>query len=187
MQGSGQNTHKYVFRHSWLYMFDYLMAYNFKIWWVGAFMGMGGYWNEYGTKSCAILLVQSFCDPNFISDNSVLLAFWWACGNSSLIHVRRCSSYAECSIMCDMLLHDAHIPHLVKINGMFHERGYQYQTYIMVKHTFLFFSLAIVLEMFCYFKTLAWKCGKNLSQCGSGGGGGWWTAMNTNFHFVHQT
>ena len=26
----------------------YFMAYNFNIWWVGAYMGMGGYWKEYG-------------------------------------------------------------------------------------------------------------------------------------------
>ena len=28
-------------------MVDCFMAYNFNIWWVGAYRGMGGYWNEY--------------------------------------------------------------------------------------------------------------------------------------------
>ena len=26
------------------------MAYNFKIWWVGAYRVMGGFWNEYGSR-----------------------------------------------------------------------------------------------------------------------------------------
>ena len=30
------------------------MTYNFKIWWVGAYRGMSGYWNEYGTYDVTI-------------------------------------------------------------------------------------------------------------------------------------
>ena len=30
------------------YVVDHLMVYNFKIWWVGAYRGMDGYWKEYG-------------------------------------------------------------------------------------------------------------------------------------------
>ena len=35
--------------YGWLFM-----AYNFKIWWVGAYRGMGSYWNEYGTYDVTI-------------------------------------------------------------------------------------------------------------------------------------
>ena len=31
------------------WMVEYFKVYNFKIWWVGAYKGMGGYWNEYST------------------------------------------------------------------------------------------------------------------------------------------
>ena len=34
-----------------VYMVDYFKIYNFKIWWVGAFGGMGGYWNKYGNTA----------------------------------------------------------------------------------------------------------------------------------------
>ena len=33
---------------------DYFMAYNFKIWWVGAYRGMGGHWNEYDNGKFSI-------------------------------------------------------------------------------------------------------------------------------------
>ena len=37
-------------------MVDYFMVYNLKIWWVDAYRGLGGYYNEYGYSVAHIYL-----------------------------------------------------------------------------------------------------------------------------------
>ena len=45
-------------------MVDYLMVYNFKISWVGAYRGTGSYNNEYSTHTINQFLPDAICPRN---------------------------------------------------------------------------------------------------------------------------
>ena len=46
-------------------MVDYFMAHNFKIWWVGAYRGMGGYWKKYSANA-GVNFLYGLC-PSYAS------------------------------------------------------------------------------------------------------------------------